>query len=291
MGISSDSPVNLEHLRSWIGRTEMASDVITQVPMTALSATLECDDPPPRLGDAVPPLWTWMYFLPIHRMSELGYDGHVERGGFLPPVSLPRRMIAGGNLSFFKPLRVGDEVSRTSRIVEVSYKEGRSGPLVFVRIAHEISLARDIALVEEQEIVYRGLAKPNNPAPVGRRSSSVAQWSRDIHPDEVLLFRYSALTFNGHRIHYDQQFTVEEGYPGLIVHGPLIATLLADVLRRNHPTAIVREFRFRSVRPIFNTGPFTVAGCLGPDQKSAKLWALDQYEWLAMEADVTIDTA
>lgn len=280
---------NLEFLREWRGKTESRTDEVTAAPIAAMSATLDRDDPPPRPGDPLPPLWHWLYFWPIPRESELGPDGHAKRGGFLPPVPLPRRMFAGDRVQFHQPLRVGEPISRLSRIVDVTLKQGRTGPLVFVVVRHEISSREGLALVEEHDIVYRESPKPSDPAPEPQKPPSDAQWTREIQPDATLLFRYSALTFNGHRIHYDFRYVTEvEGYPGLVVHGPLIATLLLDLLRRNVADANVASFSFRAMRPLFDTAPFSVCGKLASDGKTARLWAADSERWLAMEATVAL---
>jgi 3-methylfumaryl-CoA hydratase len=281
--------LDVESLKGWIGRTESRSDQVTPTPVAALSATLDREDPAPQAGDALPPLWHWLYFLPIHRWSEIGADGHPKRGGFLPPVPLPRRMWAGGRLQFHRPLRLGEGISRDSKVVDVNHKEGRTGPLVFVLVSHEVSNAGGIALTEEHDIVYRDNPRPGDAAPTPQRAPGDADWTREIRPDEVLLFRYSALTFNGHRIHYDRRYVTEvEGYPGLIVHGPLIATLLVDLLRRNLPQTVVARFAFRAVRPLFDIAPFSVCGKLESDGKSVKLWAKDAQGWLAMDATAVL---
>jgi 3-methylfumaryl-CoA hydratase len=277
--------LNLDHLREWRGRTESRSDEVTPAPIAALSATLDRDDPFPRTGAPLPPLWHWLYFLPIHRQSELGPDGHAKRGGFLPPVPLPRRMFAGDRVQFHRPLRVGETISRFSRIIDVNHKQGRSGPLVFVVVRHEISDREGVAVIEEHDIVYRENPKSTDAAPPPQIPPSGATWNREIRPEETLLFRYSALTFNGHRIHYDRRYATEvEGYPGLVVHGPLIATLLLDLLRRNLAQANVASLSFRAVRPVFDTAPFSVCGRVASDGKSAQLWATDSQGWLAMDA-------
>jgi 3-methylfumaryl-CoA hydratase len=244
-------------LEQWVGRSESSTDLVTAAPLAALAATLDRDDPRPHSGDALPPLSHWLYFLPIHRQSELGSDGHAKRGGFLPPVPLPRRMWAGGRLDFFHPLQVGETVTRVSRILNVKSKQGRTGPLVFVLVRHEISNPQGLAIAEEQDLVYRDLSQagelPASPPP----APSSAEWERTIHPDDILLFRYSALTFNGHRIHYDRRYATEvEGYPGLVVHGPLLATLLLDLLQRSLPGALVKRFEFRAVSPLFDVSAF-----------------------------------
>jgi 3-methylfumaryl-CoA hydratase len=237
----------------------------------------------------LPPLWHWLYFLPLHRQSEIGADGHAKRGGFLPPVPLPRRMWAGSQFEFRAPLRVGDRAERRSTIADVTVKEGRSGKLVFVKVRHEIRVngAAEPALVEFHDIVYRDAKRPGDVEPPPLPAPQGAAWQREIVPDDVLLFRYSALTFNGHRIHYDRRYVTEvEGYPGLIVHGPLIATLLMDLLRRQLPDAPVAGFRFKAVRPTFDLYPFRVNGTREGD--SVRLWAQDHEGWLTMDAVATL---
>jgi 3-methylfumaryl-CoA hydratase len=287
--MASDTEVlNIEWLMAWKGRQETVEDVITPTPIAALAATLDRDDQCPCVGDPLPPLWHWLFFLPVHRQSEIGPDGHAKRGGFLPPVELPRRMWAGGRFEFKTPLRVGESVRRTSTIADISIKDGRSGPLVFVLVRHEVTGASGGALTEEHDIVYRGLPQADA-APAKRAAPAVSTWRRDIVPDDVLLFRYSALTFNGHRIHYDRRHvTTVEGYPGLIVHGPLVATLLADLVRR-HDARRMTAFSFRAVSPLFDTAPFSICGSLNADQKSVDLWAQDDTGALAMEAKAQFD--
>ncbi len=278
----------LDTLRDWIGRTESREDQLTATPVAALSATLDRDDPAPVPGSVLPPLWHWLYFTPITRQSEIGEDGHAKRGGFLPPVPLPRRMWAGGRLDFMSPLRVGETVTRVSTIKDVTVKEGRTGALVFVCVRHEFSNAQGLALAEEHDIVYRDAPAPGAPAPEPMPAPRDAQFSREIVPDPVLLFRYSALTFNGHRIHYDRSYvTGVEGYPGLIVHGPLIATLLLDLLRRNLPDATVKRFSFKAVRPTFDIHPFTVCG--KRDGNTVALWGCDHEGWLTMQGKAEIE--
>jgi len=283
--------LDAETLRGWVGKREMGIDVIDARPVALLSATLDRDDPPPQPGDVLPPLWHWLYFLPAYRQSEVGPDGHAKRGGFLPPVPLPRRMWAGSRIEWQGPLAIGDEVSRNSSIVSIVPKHGRSGDLVFVVVRHEISTAAGLALVEEHDIVYRGLGAPEGeraPATSGAQSVGPAAWTRRVVPDDVLLFRYSALTFNSHRIHYDRRYVTEvEGYPGLVVHGPLLATLLVDLLRRQHPDASLRRFEFRAMAPLFDVAPFDVCG--RPEGNGqVSLWAQGPDGALAMRATATL---
>jgi 3-methylfumaryl-CoA hydratase len=307
----------MSNLTEWIGRSETLGDLVTPAPVRALTATLDREPEPVAAGTPLPPLWHWLYFLPMHRQSEIGPDGHAKRGGFLPPVPLPRRMWAGSQFEFRGPVRVGDEVSRTSTIADVTEKAGRTGKLVFVKVRHELRCngAAEPAIVEFHDIVYRDAKKPDDvdPPPVkapslddvgsaesgsgspgpesrplgGQRPQGA--WGRTIAPDDVLLFRYSALTFNGHRIHYDRKYVTEvEGYPGLIVHGPLIATLLMDLLRRQMPDADVAAFRFKAVRPTFDLHPFKVNGSPQADGKTVRLWAQDHEGWLTMDAVATL---
>ncbi|MBS0434522.1 MAG: MaoC family dehydratase N-terminal domain-containing protein [Proteobacteria bacterium] len=273
-----------DNLTEWIGRSETLRDQITAAPVRGLNATL--DHPAMPVGPGMPllPLWHWLYFLPQHRQSEIGPDGHARRGGFLPPVPLPRRMWAGSQFEFRAPVRVGDSVERTSTIADVTTKEGRSGKLVFVKVRHELLCngAADPAIVEFHDIVYRDAKKPGDVEPPPTPAAQ-GDWQREIVPDDVLLFRYSALTFNGHRIHYDRRYVTQvEGYPGLIVHGPLIATLLMDLVRRHAPDAQVTSFRFKAVRPTFDLHPFRVNG--RREGNEVKLWAQDHEGWLTMDA-------
>jgi 3-methylfumaryl-CoA hydratase len=279
-----------EHL-SWIGRSETLADTVYSTPVIALTATLDHPSAGDVMGTTLPPLWHWLYFLPTHRQSEIGEDGHARRGGFLPPVPLPRRMWAGSQFDFRSPIRIGDRMVRTSTIDDVTSKEGRTGQLVFVRVRHEVRTndAPEPALVEFHDIVYRAAQRPDDVAPPPQAASTDAPWRREIVPDDVLLFRYSALTFNGHRIHYDRRYVTEvEGYPGLIVHGPLIATLLLDLLRRQMPDADVASFRFKAIRPTFDLNPFHVSGQPQADGKTIRLWASDHEGWLTMDATAVL---
>ena len=274
----------LDELRGWIGRSETATDVVTATPARALAATLDLARTF-EVGDALPPPWHWQYFLTMSPMAEVGPDGHPKRGGFLPPVPLPRRMWAGSRMEFHRPLRVGDAITRVSRIADVAMKEGRSGTLVFVKVRHEIAGPEGPALVDEHDIVYRDLAKPDDPAPTPRGAPAQGAWRREIRPDPVLLFRYSALTYNSHRIHYDHPYATKvEGYPGLIVHGPLLATLLLDLLVREAPHAKITHFEFRAVHPVFDVAPFFVCGQPAPDGRSAQLWIAGGDGFLCMDA-------
>jgi 3-methylfumaryl-CoA hydratase len=276
----------LAALRQYVGRSQTVSDVLTPVAPTLLAATLDRDDPPYKAGDELPPNWHRLYFLTAARPGEVGPDGHPARGKFMPPISLPRRMFAGGRLKFLRPLRIGDTVTRVSEILSVEGKQGRSGDLVFVTVRHRFSVGADIALEETQDIVYRGPGGGGEAAP---EPVEAAPWQRTVQPDPVTLFRYSALTFNGHRIHYDYPYvTQEEGYPGLIVHGPLIATLLLDLLRRERPRARLTEFSFRAKRPLFSPDPVGVRGWPAADGRSVRLVAVNPEGSAAMVAEARL---
>ncbi|MEJ7137438.1 FAS1-like dehydratase domain-containing protein [Amphibiibacter pelophylacis] len=263
----------------------------TATPYAALSATFDRSTERPAEGTPLPALWHWLYFLPLHRQSEIGPDGHAKRGGFLPPVPLPRRMWAGSQFHFHQPLRIGDAMTRTSTIDSVTEKQGRTGTLVFVKVRHEICRngETDIALTEFHDIVYREAARPDDVASPPKAAPGTAIWQKHWVPDDVLLFRYSALTFNGHRIHFDRKYvTSVEGYPGLVVHGPMVATLLLDLLRDHRPDAVVASYEFRAVRPLFDIHPFNVCCEPQPDGRTFRLWAQDHEGWLTMEATAVI---
>jgi 3-methylfumaryl-CoA hydratase len=277
------SGLDVEHLRSWIGKQETLHDSVTHFPIAALSATLDRDDPAPKPGDVLPPLWHWLYFLPTARQSILGPDGHPARGGFLPPVPLPRRMWAGGRFVFHRPLLVDQPITRLSTVQDVTVKQGRNGALCFVLVKHAISGPDGLAIEEEHDIVYRDNPQPGEAPAAGKPVRTDDMWHMPIHPSDPMLFRYSALTFNSHRIHYDRRYVTEtEGYPGLIVHGPLIATLLIDLLRRNSDR-VLKTFRFRAVSPLFDIAPFSVHG--RPEGDKAELWARTPQGTVAMEAE------
>ncbi len=270
----------------WIGRTRESTDIVEPERLRALAAMLDRDDPEPGAGDPLPPVWHWMFFRESPRQSALGPDGHPARGGFMPPVVLPRRMWAGSRLVFHDAPRVGQRMVRRSEIADVTEKQGKTGALVFVLVRHEIRVDGALAIEEEQDIVYREAPRPGATPVAPKSAPETAAWRRTIAPDPVLLFRYSALTLNTHRIHYDPAHCAEEGYPGLVVHGPLIATLLLDLCRRERPDATVRRFDFRAMSPLFVPAPFVVAGAPSSDGASAEVWAANDQGGLAMRAEV-----
>lgn len=263
---------NLERLKQWIGRKETRNDIAAPWPVTALAATLDRNDPEPAGGDPIPLGWHWLYFLDVKPASELGPDGHPKRGGFLPPVTLPRRMWAGGRIEFRRALKVGETLRRDSEILSVEPKHGKSGDLVFVTVRHTVIASGEPAAVEEHDIVYREAAKPGEARSPGKPAPQSAVWRRELTGDPVLLFRFSALTFNGHRIHYDLDYCRnEEHYPGLVVHGPLQTILLLDLCRRSEKSP-VKKLEYRALYPVFHTERFTVNGNPSGDGSKAELW-------------------
>ena len=275
-------------MRAWIGRTQTVDDFLAPWPAKALIATLDERDPEPRMGDPLPPLWHWLYFLEAAPASKIGPDGHGERGEFLPPIDLPRRMWAGSRFSFDgEPLRLGEQARRTSSIKSIEPKTGSSGSMVFVTVQHTLSGPRGVSLVEEHDIVYREAAKPGEAAREPKPAPTDASAARTIMADPVLLFRFSALTFNGHRIHYDQPYVTNvEGYPGLIVHGPLMGLLQIELARRAAPGKVAAHFEFRALSPVFSGAPFTVAARHEPDG-SLTTWIANAKGGLAQQGKAT----
>lgn len=280
--------MSLETLKEWIGRTQSVEDLAAPFPVRALAATLDEDDPEPRNGDPLPPLWHWLYFLETPRMSKIGPDGHAARGEFLPPVPLPRRMWAGSRFAFEgEPVRIGETVARQSRIKSVEPKTGSTGAMVFVTVEHTISGPRGVSLIEEHDIVYREAAKPGEKPKPPKPAPTDATWRKSIDGSPVLLFRFSALTFNGHRIHYDQPYvTGTEGYPGLIVHGPLMGLVQIELARRSNPGRIVRSFEFRALSPVFAGSAFSVQARREQDG-SLTTWVADANGGLAQQGRTT----
>ncbi len=274
--------IDLDHLRLWVGKEQTVDDTIDLAVCQRMEATL---DQPAQLeeGEPLPTLWHWLYFHQPARQSLLGRDGHPEKGGFLPPVPLPRRMWAGGRFEFQAPLPIGGKAQRQSTIKSVDHKKGRSGELCFVTVKHQVTSGGTICLIEEHDIVYRHDPKPDDKPVLPLPADGDADFSRAVTPSPVMLFRYSALTFNGHRIHYDRDYCRDvEGYPGLVFHGPLTATLLADLAVRNNPGRRFEHFEFRALAPIFDTTPFSVSGWQRQDHTA--LQAVLPGDALAMKA-------
>jgi len=268
-------------ITEWIGREERHEDVLRVQPARFMQAVLD-RAPDLEAGDPLPPLWHWLYFLDAKRAGELGRDGHPKKGGFLPPVDLPRRMWAGGRFTFRAPLMLGAEAAKRSFIKSIEEKQGRSGRLCFVTVCHEITQGGALALSEEHDIVYREDPGPNAAPPEPFPAPGNPVFSETVLPDETLLFRYSALTFNGHRIHYDADYSRRvEGYEGLVFHGPLTATLLVDLATRQAGKA-PQSFEFRALAPLAGLHLFHIEGQLQPGM--ADLWARRHDGALAMRA-------
>lgn len=272
--------------QDWIGREETCTEVIGERTASAMAATLDLAEAPGP-GAPLPPGWHWLYFNPAVRRSELGVDGHPARGGFLPPVELPRRMWAGSRIAYHKALPIDARATRRSRILSVAQKQGKLGALCFVTVEHSIGDTSGVCVVEEQDIVYKEATPPGTPAAKPQPYADQAEWTRTVNPDTTLLFRYSALTFNGHRIHYDLDYArEEEGYPQLVVHGPLTATLLQQFAVEHGDGRRLTQFDFRAVSPLFVHRPFQLEA-RREGEASLALWARGPDGELAMKASAS----
>jgi 3-methylfumaryl-CoA hydratase len=280
-----------QQFQDWLGKQQTTSDILTATPMEGMAAILDRDSTNCASGDVLPPLWHWLYFLTPARQSEIAEDGHPRRGDFLPPIPLPRRMWAGSRLRFMRPLLLGEHVQRNSTIKSIEMKQGRSGSLGFVCVLHELSDSSGVVLREEQDIVFRDMPanKPSAKQPV--KAEANFDFARTVSPDPVLLFRYSALTFNSHRIHYDRDYAKEvESYEGLVVHGPLLATYLLELFSDNYPDAHLSSFEFKAINPVFDTASFQACGNKPDEQGIAKLWIADSAGNLCMSAQASLNT-
>lgn len=251
----------------WVGSKEHREDVISLAPCINMGATMDDKDTAFATGDQVPRLWHWLYFLPFAYLSNIGPDGHPKRGGFLPPVELPRRMFAGARMTFHDDLVIGQPATRDGEVLAVKDKSGKTGQLIFVTVKYTIKQGDRLCVEEEQDIVYRepGGAVPAPAVLDAWPEAPAGAWTREITPTPPLLFRFSALTFNSHRIHYDRPYTMnEENYPGLVVQGPLTATLLMDLVRKNADRK-PKTFTFRGQAPLFDLAPFRLVGMPGAD--------------------------
>lgn len=270
-------------LNAWLGKSQVFHDRMDPGHASRIATTLS--EVVPGQGDTLPALWHWAYFLESIPLDMLGMDGHPARGAFLPPADNRNRMWAGGRVEFLAPLRVGIDAEKTSTVSAIQEKKGRTGSLLFVTVRHEVTQDGKLAISEEQDSVYR---EPSPPKLVGTEPAPAAQWKDRVDPSAVMLFRYSAVTFNGHRIHYDHPYVTQtEGYPGLVVHGPLIATLMCKAFRRAHPKATLRHLSYRGLRPLIAPTPFEVAGMV-TGQGQASLWA-EQDATLAHQAELRFE--
>lgn len=289
--------MNEQDLSLWLGREQCHEDFIDINKAQAMAATLNwtaAASEQLQLGSELPWPWHWLYFLETPAAALIEVDGHPRKGDFLPPVTLPRRMWAGSRLQFFGPLHIGDHAKKVSQIKSVTEKQGASGRLVFVTVQHSVFTYRGrdnkefLLMTEEQDIVYREAAVVGAAPAKIMTPKYQAEWSETVTTDPVLLFRYSALTFNSHRIHYDRQYAIEqEAYPGLVVQGPLMASLLLNFAAQNMPEATLSHFEFKGLRPA--TGEqLQLQGCV--EGQKLQLWALDEQGAMVMKASADINS-
>ena len=283
----SSTAAALEDLKAHIGRRETATDVITAAPANLLRLTFGRGEPELRPGDPLPPGWQSLYFLPRFVPEALRPDGSPRDTGVIPPMPLPRRMFAGERFRFHRPLRIGETIRRETELADISVKTGGTGTLVFATVTQRIFAGGTLAIEEERRTVFREeiRAGERNQAPRREPAPADVPWRRRITPDPVLLFRFSALTFNSHRIHYDRPWAMErEGYPGLVVHGPLTSTLLIDFARDQNPGRAVVTYETQARAPLFDTAPFELRGRPTADGRGAELWAATPEGTVAMSA-------
>ncbi len=275
-------------LEDYVGRKWATEDVITAIQVSKLSATLNRTDEPLQAGDPVPFGWHSIYFPRLHLTKDLPRDGMVPEIEDGPGNPLPYRMYAGNNMRFHAPLRIGQTAQKEMELLSVVPKEGRSGKLIFVNYAVRISGPDGLATEDEVNFVFRDAGVAGRPPPAGQPGPTEATWKRTVMADMVMLFRFSAATFNPHRIHYDHRYvTAVEGYPAILVHGPLTAIWMLELARDNNPGAVMTSFTMRARAPLFVDQPVTVLGEPGADGKSCALWAVKEDGTLAMQAEVT----
>lgn len=278
----------MTNVMDWIGKQEVVTEVLD--PQRALQFATTINKPLSCVaGEVLPELWHWMVCVAAIPINQLGRDGHPQKGLFLPPVALPRRMWAGGRFNFSEPLTLGESITRTSTIKDIKFKAGRSGDLAFVTVSHDYTGDQGGHITEEHDIVYREDPKTEGASvnPECEVDDTPYDWQQSYGTHPVQLMRYSALTFNGHRIHYDRDYAAFEGYEGLVVHGPLIATYMLELVREHMPEASVSEFSFRALRPIIDINPFSVHA--SREGNSIKLWAKDHLGQRAMQGEAVLD--
>jgi 3-methylfumaryl-CoA hydratase len=277
----------LGDLKAHVGRRESATDTVTAAPANLLRLTFGRDEPELRPGDPLPPGWQCLYFLPRFPPDALRPDGSPRDTGVIPPMPLPRRMFAGERFRFHRPIRIGDSVRRETELADISVKTGGTGTLVFATVVQRIFTPEGLAIEEERRTVFREEVKAGerNQAPRRETAPDDVSWRRSIAPDPVLLFRFSALTFNSHRIHYDRPWAVErEGYPALVVHGPLTSALLIDFARDHTDGRPILAYETQARAPLFDTAPFELRGRPAADGRAAELWAVTPEGTVAMSA-------
>jgi len=276
---------SLERFKSYIGKSETATDVVTASAMVKFAATLGLENPPLDKGSPIPPGWYGGFFPASHRPSQMRTDGQASGGGIAPPIPLPRRRIGGTRVSFHEPLRIGDEIKRVTEIADIKIDEGPAGAMATVIERNSISNGRGLAIVEERDMVMLSETRAEAAPAASPSAPPAAKWEQEIEPNPPLLFRFSAIRFNSHRIHYDRDYVTKvEKLPGLVVQSSLISQLMIEMCRRETPSQSLKSFSFQTVRQIYDTGKFTLYGAPEADQKSATLWARDSDGKLAMVA-------
>lgn len=279
-------PESLESFKSYIGKSESARDVVTASTIVKFAATLGLDNPPLETGAPIPPGWYGGFFSASHRPAQMRPDGQAFGGGIMPPIALPRRRIGGTRVSFHEPLRIGDEITRKTEIADMKIDEDAKGAMVTIVERNSISNSRGLAVVEERDMVMLSEARAEATSQAAPAVPGEAKWHEVIEPNPPLLFRFSAIRFNSHRIHYDRDYVTKvEKLPGLVVQSSLISQLLMEMCRRELPARRLTAFDFQNLRSVYDSdGKFTIAGAPSPDGRKASLWALDAHNRLAMIA-------
>ena len=286
--------LDLENLKQHMGKRLMSTDVAAAGPANLLRLSFGRDEPELRAGDPLPPGWHGLYFLPRFGPKDLRPDGSPSDTGVVPPMPLPRRMFAGERLRFHRPIRIGDELRRETELADIALKAGGTGALVFATVVNRVFTPDGLALEEERRTVFREEVMPGERNQAPRREAAPADvpWRRRVAPDAVLLFRFSALTFNSHRIHYDRAWAMDvEGYPGLVVHGPLTSTLLIDFARDHNPGRAFVSYATQARAPLFDAAAFELRGRPTADGRGCELWAVTPEGTVAMSAQAELAQA
>jgi len=283
--------LNLDELKTHVGRQVTTTDVLHPGPANLLRLTFDRPEPEFKAGDPLPPAWLTLYFLPQYRPGALRPDGSPRDAGVVPPMPLPRRMFAGERVRYHRPLRIGDAVRRETELADISLKSGSTGTLVFATVVNRVFGPEGLALEDERRTVFREEVKAGelNQAPRREPAPADVPWRRNVTPDPVVLFRFSALTFNSHRIHYDHKWAMEtEGYPALVVHGPFTTTQLIDFARDCHPGRTLRGYATQARAPLFEGATFELRGRPTADGRAAEFWAVTPEGTIAMSAEVEL---
>jgi 3-methylfumaryl-CoA hydratase len=279
--------IDIQLLRKSIGSKVVEEDVATRAPLAMLAATFDRSEEAPREGEAIPPGWHIGYFLAMSRPGELAQDGLPASSGVLPKMPFPRRMYAGCNIKFSGDIRVGERITRETELVDIQAREGSTGTLIFATQRRRISTPRGLALVEDYHGVFREEVKAGGKSGIPKRDEVPAglPWQQTVRTNEVSLFRFSAITFNPHRIHYDRDYATKvEGYPGLVVHGPYSQHCLIDFVRDNNPGRRITRFDMKARAPLFDTEPFMLVGRPSAAGEGCEVWAMTPAGTIAMQA-------